>query len=45
MILALDRELVWTFGGVLALLVVASLTGAVLARTVESLSGRRPLPT
>jgi phosphatidate cytidylyltransferase len=36
----LDRELLLTFGGVLGLLVVASIVGAVLARVVKSESGR-----
>ena len=34
--LELDRELIWAFGGVLAVLVVASIVGALLARTVRS---------
>jgi len=36
----IDRELLLTFGGVLGLLVVASLAGAILARTVKSEAGR-----
>jgi phosphatidate cytidylyltransferase len=36
----LDRELQWAFAGVLALLVFASLVGAVLARTTKSEPGR-----
>jgi len=36
----LDRELVLTFGGVLGLLVVSSIVGAVLARVVKSEGGR-----
>jgi phosphatidate cytidylyltransferase len=36
----LDRELLWLVGGVLGVLVVASLVGAVLARRVTSDAGR-----
>jgi phosphatidate cytidylyltransferase len=36
----LDRELLWTFGGVLGLLLVASVAGAILSRTARSESGR-----
>ena len=32
---ALDRELLWLVGGVLAVLVVASVAGAILARRVS----------
>jgi len=38
--MTLDRELLITFGGVLGLLVVSSIAGAILARTVKSESGR-----
>ena len=38
--MTLDRELQWAFGGILALLVVASAIGFALARTVKSESGR-----
>jgi len=40
MTLELDRELQWTFGGVLGVLVLASLVGFVLSRRVRSESGR-----
>ena len=36
----LDRELLWLVGGVLGVLVVASIVGAVLARSVTSDAGR-----
>src|SRR5688500_531676 len=36
----LDRELLWLVGGVLAVLVLASIVGAVLARRVTSDAGR-----
>ena len=35
-----DPQLAWLFGGVLAVLVVGSIAGAVLARTITSQSGR-----
>jgi phosphatidate cytidylyltransferase len=38
--MTLDRELLLTFGGVLGLLVVSSIVGAILARTAKSESGR-----
>lgn len=38
--LQLDAQLQWTLGGVLAVLVVASVVGFVLARTVRSETGR-----
>jgi phosphatidate cytidylyltransferase len=38
--MTLDRELLITFGGVLGLLVVSSIAGAILARTVKSESSR-----
>ncbi len=41
MSLPLDRELIWLGGGILAVLVVASVVGAVLARRVRSESGQR----
>ena len=40
MIANLDPELLWSFAGVLGLLAVASVTGAILGRTVRSESGR-----
>jgi phosphatidate cytidylyltransferase len=43
MALELDRELVWLFGGVLALLVVASIVGAILARRTWTEAGRRTI--
>lgn len=38
--MTLDRELLLTFGGVLGLLVLSSIVGAILARVVRSESGR-----
>lgn len=40
MTVALDRDLLWLIGGVLVVLVVASLVGAVLARRATSEGGR-----
>ncbi|MEO8503136.1 MAG: phosphatidate cytidylyltransferase [Acidobacteriota bacterium] len=40
MIANLDPELLWSFAGVLGLLTMASITGAILARTIRSESGR-----